>query len=71
MKLNEFKDIIRGEIKSAIEEFKISGKFRKASENYQGSMLDRQELEKKQKEIVKKFIAADAKRKTKAKTRIN
>jgi len=67
IKLNEFRSIIKDEIKKALEEFKVSKKFQKAVELYQSLLYQRQQLEKKQKEVVVKFRSASPEEKQKLK----
>jgi glutamate racemase len=67
IKLNEFRSLIKDEIKKALHEFNVSKKFQKAVELYHNLLYQRQQLEKKQKEIVTKFKSSspDVKQKLK------
>ena len=69
-KLQELKSLIKEEIKKALYEFRVSKKFKKAVEGYQGLLLQRQELEKKQKETVNKFKSGSSSDKQKMKPQL-
>lgn len=67
MKRKELKEFIKASVREALQEFRVSKAFKKATEEYHALLFKRQESEKEQKELVGKFKASSPEEKEKLK----